>query len=158
MKFPFLLSLDLLRSKIFRAFLFDQWRKLEPEGDKSSWYTGRARFGSMIPLEYAYAAWGDLDEPPDGKDDPYTGYRGSTIDRLKAFQARRLEAMEWIAGDFRGNQRTEKRGRRPEAAAPARGVGRVPPSSGQFRPASGRGRWPPEPARPAAGPVAPPAA
>ncbi len=52
---------------LFRTRLFDFWARLDPPVDPAaetpgigSWYTGRARFNSQIPLEYAYAAWDDL--------------------------------------------------------------------------------------------------
>ncbi len=100
---------------IFRARLFDFWAKLEPAADASAdtpgvstWYTGRARFNSQLPLEYAYAAWGDLPWPPlRGKDD-LEAYRHVTPDLVTGFEARRLEAMERVAKDFRGNKQTEK--------------------------------------------------
>lgn len=100
---------------LFRARLFDFWAKLEPAADASAdtpgvstWYTGRARFNSQVPLEYAYAAWGDLPWPPlRGKDD-LEPYRHATPDLVTGFEARRLEAMERVAKDFRGNKQTEK--------------------------------------------------
>ena len=100
---------------IFRARLFDFWAKMEPAADASaeipgmgSWYTGRARFNSQLPLEYAYAAWGDLPWPPlRGKDD-LAPYRDVTPELLMGFHARRLEAMERVAKDFRGNKQTVK--------------------------------------------------
>ncbi|MFN3649232.1 MAG: AAA domain-containing protein [Armatimonadota bacterium] len=90
----------------FRARLFDEWGTLDPEAE--AWYTRRARFNSQIPLEYAYAAWGDL-EPPAGKRDDYADYRAATPELIREFQERRLEALERIAADFRGNKLTEKR-------------------------------------------------
>ena len=98
--------------EIFRARLFDFWGKLErddadPEGP-NRWYFRRARFGSHIPLEYAYAAWGELPEPPEKGHDDYAPYRRATRDLLLGFQARRLEAIEHIAADFPGNRQTTK--------------------------------------------------
>lgn len=98
--------------EIFRARLFDFWGKLDrddvdPEA-RRRWYFRRARFGSDIPLEYAYAAWGELPEPPEKGRDDYAPYRGVTRDLLLGFQARRLEAMEHIAADFPGNKQTTK--------------------------------------------------
>ncbi len=104
--------------ELFHARLFDFWGKLNSPSTmdgvaESAWYTSRARFGSQIPLEYAYAAWGELDErkgfthngerPADLK-----RYRQVTPELLRGFHARRLEAMEHIAKDFRGNERTTK--------------------------------------------------
>jgi hypothetical protein len=100
--------------EIFRTRLFDFWAKLEPAaGDAEipgtgSWYTGRARFNSQIPLEYAYAAWGDLPWPPLRGNDELAPYRDVTPELLQGFQGRRLEAMERVAKDFRGNKQTEK--------------------------------------------------
>lgn len=96
---------------LFRSRLFDFWGQLDgPEGEtpqESPWYTNRARFNSQIPLEYAYAAWGEL--PGAGGKDQYARYRGATPARLVSFQERRLEALEWVADDFTGNQQTSKR-------------------------------------------------
>jgi len=96
---------------IFRSRLFDFWGKLDrPEGEtpqESPWYTNHARFNSQIPLEYAYAAWGEL--PGEGGKDQYARYRGATTALLVSFQERRLEALEWVASDFTGNQQTSKR-------------------------------------------------
>ena len=40
--------------------------------------------------------------------DEFAPYRGATPDLLQGFHARRLEAMERVAKDFRGNKQTEK--------------------------------------------------
>jgi hypothetical protein len=108
--------------EIFRARLFDFWGKLNTPpiaasgSPESPWYTSRARFGSQIPLEYASAAWADLgdlgdarqDTPKEERDD-LSAYEGATRELLLGFQARRLEAIEHIAQDFPGNKQTEKR-------------------------------------------------
>jgi hypothetical protein len=100
--------------EIFRARLFDFWGKLEPPvvdpeiPGMGSWYTARARFNSQLPLEYAYAAWDDLPWPPLQGNDELAAYRDVTPDLVRGFHARRLEAMEWVAKDFRGNKQTEK--------------------------------------------------
>ncbi|MGH2391828.1 MAG: DNA helicase, partial [Chloroflexota bacterium] len=94
---------------VFRARLFDFWRNLDdPHAVEPGWYTGRARFNSMIPLEYAYAAWGELAVPTAGRDD-FASYRAATADLLRGFQSRRLEAIEHITQTFTGNKQTEKR-------------------------------------------------
>ena len=90
----------------FRARLFDEWRKHDTE-ETTRWFTGRARFNSQIPLEYAYAAWGEL-EPTTTKKDDYAAYRTATPELLAWFQARRLEALEHVTADFRGNPLTTK--------------------------------------------------
>ncbi|MGH2562679.1 MAG: AAA domain-containing protein [Thermomicrobiales bacterium] len=96
----------------FHHRLFDFWAKFAeeemPTPDESPWYTGRARFNSQIPLEYAYAAWGES-QPADGKTDRLASFRDVTTDLLCRFQSRRLEALEHVAKDFRGNHRTAKR-------------------------------------------------
>ncbi len=102
--------------EIFRARLFDWWGKLEQNDGataagttrESPWYTARARFSSQIPLEYAYAAWGDLPAPAPGKRDDLAPYRAATPVLLAGFHARRLEALERVAADFAGNKQTEK--------------------------------------------------
>ena len=97
---------------LFRSRQFDYWSKfmLPPGGrdDEGRWYTGRARFSSQIPLEYAYAAWGELPPPMPGDPDPYDGFRAATLKLLAGFHARRLEAMERVAKDFTGNRQTVK--------------------------------------------------
>ena len=96
---------------LFRTRLFDFWGKLDQPQDApelSPWYTSRARFNSQIPLEYAYAAWDDLPAPPEGKADDFASYRASTPDLLMGFHHRRLEALEHVAHDFRGNRQTLK--------------------------------------------------
>jgi len=96
-------------TKLFRARMFDVWRKAESDGTEPDWYTGRARFNSQIPLEYAYAAWGELGAPKAGTPDELEAHRRVDRGLLQRFQARRLEALEHIAADFAGNKLTEKR-------------------------------------------------
>jgi hypothetical protein len=93
--------------EIFRERLFDYLGKLpDEETGELDWYTRRSRFNSQIPLEYAYSAWGNLPPPPDAKQDEFEAYRNITVDLVTGFHARRLEAMEHIARDFRGNRQT----------------------------------------------------
>ena len=99
---------DVPYRELFRARVFDFWRKFdEPTPGVRSWYAGRARFNSQIPLEYAYAAWGEL--TPEHDPDALAYFELATPDTLTGFHARRLEAMEHIAHDFRGNDKTELR-------------------------------------------------
>jgi len=95
---------------LFKTRLFDFWGKLEDPatGDPgvAEWYTNRARFNSQIPLEYAHAAWGELPAPGSNETDGLTDYRSATPELLRGFHARRLEAMEHIAHDFKGNKQT----------------------------------------------------
>jgi hypothetical protein len=97
---------------IFRERIFDFWGNLGTDLDAardlqavSAWYTNRSRFKSEIPLEYAYAAWGELPVPKGGDSDPFEPYRNATGDLIVRFQERRLEAIEHIARrEFRGNR------------------------------------------------------
>jgi hypothetical protein len=102
---------DVPYREIFRTRMFDFWRKFDAEiGEEqrvpgiNGWYTSRARFNSQIPLEYAYTAWGDVSE--ETSLEPLSDYGEATVERMLGFQARRLEAMEHIAKDFRGNRQT----------------------------------------------------
>jgi hypothetical protein len=93
--------------EVFRARLFDYLGKLDVDGT-SEWYTKRARFGSTIPAEYAYAAWNQLPVPAAGRGDEFADFRPVTKDLLVAFQQRRLEAMEHVASKISGNPNTSK--------------------------------------------------
>ncbi|MDB5058686.1 MAG: superfamily helicase, partial [Chloroflexi bacterium] len=95
--------------QLFRSRMFDFWGKLDDHEQtvESPWYFSRARFNSQIPLEYAYAAWADLPMPGNGAD-PFTAYRHATGPILIGFHARRLEALEHITADFKGNKQTLK--------------------------------------------------
>jgi hypothetical protein len=94
---------------VFRTRMFDDRGKLIEDAEgPAAWYTSRARFNSQIPLEYAYAAWGELPDPTTRGHDDFVTYRGATVDLLRGFHARRLEAMEHITRTFKGNWQTEK--------------------------------------------------
>lgn len=94
--------------KLFHSRMFDFWGKLDaeeqPSPEETTWYTNRARFSSQIPLEYAYAAWGELEKNTEEQN----GYKGATPELLRGFHARRLEALEWVTQDFSGNKQTVK--------------------------------------------------
>ena len=93
---------------LFRRGIFDGW-KIEETDEHRSWVQNRARFSSHYPLEYAYEAWGKLPQVlAGGGEDDFKGFRGVNVDDWHAFQARRLEAMEWITDNFGGNKQTEK--------------------------------------------------
>jgi hypothetical protein len=94
--------------QIFRTRMFDFWGKLDDPDLADPWYTSRARFNSQIPLEYAYAAWGQLPLPSAGATDEFASYRDVTLALLRDFHARRLEALEHITHDFSGNKQTVK--------------------------------------------------
>ncbi len=91
----------------FKARLFDNVGKLDLDG-QSEWYTRRSRFASSVPLEYAYAAWGQLPKPVAGKGDEFADFRGVTTELLAAFESRRLEAVEHVADSILGNPNTQK--------------------------------------------------
>ena len=92
---------------LFKARLFDYLGKLDIDGT-SEWYTKRSRFASSLPLEYAYAAWGQLPPARPGGHDEFADFRGVTVDLLAAFQVRRLEAVEHVAASAHGNPNTQK--------------------------------------------------
>jgi hypothetical protein len=87
--------------ELFKARMFDYIGKLEDE-----WFTRRSRFSSSIPLEYAYSAWGQLPKPE--KRDEFKSFRDMTKEVLTAFEERRLEALEHVAGSIYGNPNTSK--------------------------------------------------
>lgn len=91
---------------LFKERMFDYLGKLSDDVS-GEWYTKRARFGSSISPEYAYAAWNKL-PPQDEKADEFAGFRTVTSAHLIAFEERRLEAMAHIAGKIRGNPNTGK--------------------------------------------------
>ena len=99
---------------LFRERLFDFWGKFDAPQSASGetpWYTSRSRFNSQIPLEYAHAAWGELPDPPpptSDAEDTFSPYRITTLPLLLAFAQRRLEAIEHVSKDFKGNHLTEK--------------------------------------------------
>jgi hypothetical protein len=93
--------------ELFKARLFDYVGKLDVDG-QTEWYTRRARFGSSVPLEYAYGAWGQLPVPVSGRGDEFADFRTATSDLLIAFEIRRLEAIEHVANSISGNPNTQK--------------------------------------------------
>jgi len=93
--------------ELFKSRVFDYIGKLEIDG-VSEWFTRRSRFSSSVPLEYAYAAWGELPKPEKGQGDLFTAFRPVTKDLLTAFQVRRLEALEHVANSIYGNPNTQK--------------------------------------------------
>ncbi len=96
--------------KLFNTRLFDSQGKLDLDDGPAEgvWYTRRARYNSQIPLEYAYGAWGELEPPASGKADDLAPYRATTPDLLVGFEGRRLDAMEYLGHQFKGNPLTTK--------------------------------------------------
>ena len=92
---------------LFKARVFDYVGKLDV-GGTSEWFTKRSRFGTNLPLEFAYAAWGELPPPNPGQGDEFADYRHVTPDMLLAFQKRRLEAIEHVASSLTPNSHVEK--------------------------------------------------
>ena len=76
--------------ELFKARLFDYMGKLENDGT-SEWYTRRSRFNSSRPLEYAYAAWGQLPTPGPGKGDEFAGLPGRDEGLADSLPGARLE-------------------------------------------------------------------
>ena len=100
--------------ELFRTRLFDFWGKLDPPAATRR-SPGSAAGTPAAPASTARSRW-STPTPPGascrwpplrGKDD-LAPYRHATPDLLRGFQARRLEAMERVAKDFRGNKQTEK--------------------------------------------------
>lgn len=94
--------------KLFHTRLFDSQGKLDDDAAEPGWYTRRARYNSQIPLEYTYGAWGELEPPTPGKTDDLAPYRSTTTDLLVGFEERRLDAMEYVAHNFKGNSLSTK--------------------------------------------------
>ncbi|MDQ3684183.1 MAG: hypothetical protein M3430_01090, partial [Acidobacteriota bacterium] len=114
----------------FRSRIFDNRRlyrrdgvsgqfNLESEGvsvragvGAGVWVESAARFSTQIPLEYAYAAWGELQDSTTMKGEARTqiaGFLGTTIDDIKALAAARLAALRHIEAAFRyKNRQVEK--------------------------------------------------
>ena len=93
---------------LFKRGIFDGWGQVTHTDDGKGWVQNRARFSSHYPLEYAYAAWAKLPQVLAIGEDEFAEFRGVTVGDWHAFQARRLDAMEWVANDFKGNRQTEK--------------------------------------------------
>jgi hypothetical protein len=91
----------------FKARMFDYLGKLDVDG-ATEWYTKRSRFSSAVPMEYAYAAWGQLPPPEAGRGDEFSDFRTTTADFLRAFEARRLEAMAHVADSIQGDPNARK--------------------------------------------------
>jgi hypothetical protein len=72
-----------------------------------------ARFGTEIPLEYAYAAWGELGdttETPEQNQSYLSNFTGVTFDDVRALAALRCRALRHIEESFkRKNRQVEKR-------------------------------------------------
>lgn len=108
-------------AKRFRPQIFDQWRKFSREngtgavlpfpqnenfsGEQSPgvFVEAAARFGTQIPLEYAYAAWGRLREEaamtPQGRAQ-ISGFLGVSLNELKSLAILRCRALRFLEESF----------------------------------------------------------
>jgi hypothetical protein len=62
-----------------------------------------ARFGTQIPLEYAYAAWGTLPDPASARDTHQAqlrGFLGVTGDDIRQLAALRCRALHYLEQQF----------------------------------------------------------
>ena len=80
-----------------RLYIRDQHNQLfsvpeEKTGNDTLWVESAARFGTETPLEYAYVAWGELNDSEGLKADARTqirGFLGTTEDDIKALAGAR---------------------------------------------------------------------
>ena len=81
--------------------MFRQARRQDEAGAIS--VEAAARFGTQIPLEYAYAAWGKLSTP---EADSHTqraqlrGFLGVTLDDIRQLAAQRCRALHYLEQQF----------------------------------------------------------
>jgi hypothetical protein len=119
-------SLDATKS--FRSRVFDNVRPFERDvetgqfrvseqradqrGSPPVWVESAARFGTEIPLEYSYAAWGLLQETTgmgQGMRAQLRGFLGTEVAQIKQLASQRLRALRHIEESFRyKNRRVEK--------------------------------------------------
>jgi hypothetical protein len=87
--------------------LFHQARRQDEAGALS--VEAAARFGTQIPLEYAYAAWGKLSAP---EADSHThqaqlrGFLGVTLDDIRQLAAQRCRALHYLEQQFTHKNRS----------------------------------------------------
>src|SRR5438094_3887269 len=68
-----------------------------------------ARFGTQIPLEYAYAAWGKLPTPEAGNQEQLAhmrGFLGVTVQDIRQLAAQRCRALHYLETQFTHRNRT----------------------------------------------------
>src|SRR5262245_3463664 len=68
-----------------------------------------ARFGTQIPLEYAYAAWGKLPNPASARDTQRAqlrGFLGVTVEDIRQLAAQRCRALHYLEQQFTYKNRT----------------------------------------------------
>jgi len=118
--------------QVFKERLFDATGRTE----QGEFYTRRARFDSQIPLEYAYAAWGELSSVPGW--DPARWYRRATPALLRGLLRRHLLALEWIVrrpGPFPRSREERQRAKvEPRPSGPPRREAGIRPNPGLRKP------------------------
>ena len=109
----------------FRARVFDNRRAFtrdaatsrfvsapEERAGGAVWVESAARFGTEIPLEYVYAAWGLLKETPEMQAQERTqirGFLGVTVEDVRALAVERCRALRFIEESFKyKNRQVEK--------------------------------------------------
>jgi hypothetical protein len=111
--------------KTFRARIFDNKRFFtrdaatgefvatsEERAKNSMRVESAARFGTEIPLEYVYAAWGLLKETPEMQERERTqirGFMGVSLEDIRALAVERCRALRFIEESFQyKNRQVEK--------------------------------------------------
>jgi hypothetical protein len=111
--------------KTFRARIFDNKRLFtrdaatgefvaspEERATNATRVESAARFGTEIPLEYVYAAWGLLAETPEMQERERTqirGFMGVTLEDIRALATERCRALRFIEESFQyKNRQVEK--------------------------------------------------
>jgi hypothetical protein len=112
--------------KTFRARIFDNKRLFkrdaatggfvatapEERASNTTRVESAARFGTEIPLEYVYAAWGLLTESPEMQERERTqirGFMGVTLEDIRALAVERCRALRFIEESFQyKNRQVEK--------------------------------------------------
>jgi hypothetical protein len=111
--------------KTFRARIFDNKRLFardaasgqfivttEESASNTTRVESAARFGTEIPLEYAYAAWGLLTESPSMQERERTqvrGFMGVNLEDIRALAVERCRALRYIEESFQyKNRQVEK--------------------------------------------------
>ena len=108
----------------FRTRVFDSTRPFtrdasdgllkpaEAKGDGAIFVESSARFGTEIPLEYAYAAWGRLRESTEMRDDEHSyvsSFAGVTLEDVRALAELRCRALRHVEESFKHkNRQVEK--------------------------------------------------
>jgi hypothetical protein len=112
--------LKTFRARVFdnrRAFRRDAATKLftaapEEKAGDALWVESAARFGTEIPLEYVYAAWGLLKETPEMQQQERTQIRaflGVRVEDVRALAVERCRALRFIEESFKyKNRQVEK--------------------------------------------------